>query len=1120
MGLADLNKRLFDAGVRSRGEGIFRSRGVRDVAQTQATIHAKVRSSSGAGNYDVEIRLTPNRKDVDDFECSCPYSDGGAACKHIWAALRHIDAYSGRIDSAANVPAVSQTKTIAAGKAATSSPRKPIANVAGKATGGIQSAQTPEWRTVLSQLTVETEDDIESASPCRRQEPHRGQSFWYIVNVDSTLNGPNITIDLMTQQMRGNGEPGAIKEYRLDQNELSRVLDQEHRLLLADLYRIYRTDSGYNYSWQIPATSQFTLRPLMQQAVLPKLAETGRLCWRLSSQVPVEDVRFVTLEKDAYWEPSIEFVRKPDSQEWIITGRLIQKVYSSDDVQQVRPLTDLLWLNQSGLAMFPETLSNIRVRHQYGWLQLLRRRAELRVPFSDHAAFVAQILATPALREMPLPADFCPCRTDVACQPRLRLASYSSLHHEMRHRPFVFGTVDFLYDGHSVSTNEPSPVIGTGAAMIRRDSFAESSHLKSITDLGANTFESFDEFGDVNVQLPDKQANSILMKLLESNWEVEAEGGKVKWPGVFRMGVSSSLDWFDLNGELDFDGISATLPELLRAAQAGDEFIKLSDGTRGMLPEKWLQRYSTLISLGEVDGDAVRFKPSQAMILDAMLEAQENATRDRDFKAYCKKLREFSGIKQKPAPKTFKGELRDYQKDGLSWLSFLNEFRLGGCLADDMGLGKTVQVLALLEARRTRRLKADDVRRPSLVVVPKSLIFNWIKEAQRFAPQLKVVNHTGLLRHGNELSAADVIITTYGTLRMDIVTIEKLHFDYIILDEAQAIKNSDSQSAKVCRLLKSDFRLAMTGTPVENHLGELWSLFEFLNPGMLGASSAFQRLTSSRDEEEEERAAALGMISKALRPFMLRRTKTQVLKDLPGKTEQTLFCEMPPKQKKLYNELKKFYQAQLKNKIQEVGLKRSKIHVLEALLRLRQAACHPGLIDPKRAKEESGKMEAVLEQLTQIAADGHKALVFSQFTSLLDIVRRRLDKENICYAYLDGKTTKRQQVVENFQSDPNCPLFLISLKAGGHGLNLTAADYVFILDPWWNPAVEAQAVDRVHRMGQDRHVFAYRLISKDTVEERILEMQKEKRALAEAVISADASLISSLTAEDLAMLLS
>ncbi len=290
---------------------------------------------------------------------------------------------------------------------------------------------------------------------------------------------------------------------------------------------------------------------------------------------------------------------------------------------------------------------------------------------------------------------------------------------------------------------------------------------------------------------------------------------------------------------------------------------------------------------------------------------------------------------------------------------------------------------------------------------------------------------------------------------------------------------------------------------------------------MLGSSNAFKNLTRARNtDDEDDSQQHLQTVAQALRPFMLRRTKEQVLTELPGKTEQTLYCDMPTKQKKLYNELRDYYRIQLDSKIKTDGLKKSKIHVLEALLRLRQAACHPGLIDKKRVAEPSGKIDAAVEQLVQLAAEGHKALVFSQFTSLLSIVKTRLDKENIPYEYLDGKTNKRQERVEAFQNNKDCPLFLISLKAGGHGLNLTAADYVFILDPWWNPAVEAQAVDQAHRMGQEKHVFAYRLICRDTVEERILEMQKGKRQLADAIISADGSLIKSLTAEDLQLLLS
>ena len=415
--------------------------------------------------------------------------------------------------------------------------------------------------------------------------------------------------------------------------------------------------------------------------------------------------------------------------------------------------------------------------------------------------------------------------------------------------------------------------------------------------------------------------------------------------------------------------------------------------------------------------------------------------------------------------------------------------------------------------------------------MPRSLVFNWIEEADRFTPNLRVLNYTGLERGAalSRIDDFDLIITTYGTLRRDVAKLRTCRFDYAILDEAQAIKNAASQSAKACRLLNARRRLAMTGTPVENHLGELWSLFEFLNPGMLGRHQKLTDLVGTGRrrgtpnvelKDHGPPAADLTALAHALRPFLLRRTKEQVLSELPPKTEQTLYCELDKAERALYDELRAHYRLSLIDRVNKFGLKKSKIHVLEALLRLRQAACHPGLLDKNKIDSGSSKLETLLEQLAEVIAEGHKALVFSQFTSLLAIVRRQLDREETVYEYLDGRTVNRQARVERFQSDPACRLFLISLKAGGQGLNLTAADYVFILDPWWNPAVEAQAVDRAHRIGQDRHVFAYRLIARDTVEEKILQLQDQKRGLAEAIVSADNSVMRNLTAEDLQLLLS
>lgn len=427
---------------------------------------------------------------------------------------------------------------------------------------------------------------------------------------------------------------------------------------------------------------------------------------------------------------------------------------------------------------------------------------------------------------------------------------------------------------------------------------------------------------------------------------------------------------------------------------------------------------------------------------------------------------------------------------------------LGGCLADDMGLGKTIQVLALLAG-----LKSD---KPSLIVVPRSLVYNWKEESARFTPKLRWLDYTGFTRQTalTQTPNTDVIITTYGTLRKDIGILKEMEFEYVILDEAQAIKNAGAQVAKAARLLHGDHRLALTGTPIENRLDDLWSIFEFLNPGMAG------HLPQWKD------ANAPAVLSKALRPFLLRRTKEQVLTELPQKTEQTLYCELGKKERALYTELRDHYRALLSKKIGNTGLKKSKIDVLAALLRLRQAACHPRLINPEMVTAESAKIETLVEQLKGVLAEGHKALVFSQFTSLLALARKRLEQENIVMEYLDGKTQNRKKCVDRFQTDPKCGVFLISLKAGGVGLNLTAADYIFILDPWWNPAVEAQAVDRAHRIGQTKPVFAYRLIAKDTVEEKIMQMQKDKKELADAILTENNSLIRSMSAEDLMWILS
>jgi SNF2 family DNA or RNA helicase len=431
-----------------------------------------------------------------------------------------------------------------------------------------------------------------------------------------------------------------------------------------------------------------------------------------------------------------------------------------------------------------------------------------------------------------------------------------------------------------------------------------------------------------------------------------------------------------------------------------------------------------------------------------------------------------------------------------------------------MGLGKTVMVLALLEDRRVAR--ESDAARTSVAVVPRSLVYNWMDEAARFAPGLRVLDYTGEARASAAVGDYDLLLTTYGTLRRDAARLAEHDFDYVILDEAQAIKNATTASAKAARVLRGRHRLALTGTPIENHLGEIWSLFEFLNPGFLGPATAFGRTIGPGRTDRLQ----LDLLARALRPFILRRTKEQVAPELPDKFEQTIHCDLEPPQRRFYDELRDHYRHSLLKTVARRGLARSKMQVLEALLRLRQAASHPALVDAARSAEASAKLDILLPRLRELAEEGHKALVFSQFTTLLGLLRGRLDDEGIVYEYLDGRTRDRAERVARFETDAGCPVFLISLKAGGVGLNLTAADYVFLLDPWWNPAVEAQAIDRAHRIGQTRHVFAYRLIARDTVEEKIAGLQATKRELADALLSEDAGLLRTLQTEDLEWLLS
>jgi hypothetical protein len=846
----------------------------------------------------------------------------------------------------------------------------------------------------------------------------------------------------------------------------------------------------------------------MQEALLPIMCRSGRC--RLRQMAQDEDLKELHWDEGEPWQFWLEVVPDESAAHYLVRGDLRRGAERMD-------LSTPVLLLRGGLVFWDDWVARLEDLGAFNLISLLRTSGPLLVPVKQKDDLVKELLRLPTLPKLELPEDL--RFEEVALAPKPRLKVRAPDRQRSYGTPRLRGELSFDYDGEIIPAAQPGRNIyqADRRRLLVRDRDAEGAAAEKLQQLG---FRPGPYYRSQDLELTPRHLPRTVRTLLEAGWHVEAEGKLYRNPGEIRIEVSSGIDWFDLRGTVQFGDTVAQLPALLAALKRGENAVRLDDGTFGMLPEEWLKKYGLLAGLGTAEGDHLRFSRSQVGLLDALLASQAEANFDLTFAQARDELRRFDGIEPADPPPSFVGELRGYQREGLGWLYFLQKFGFGGCLADDMGLGKTVQVLALLESRRLLRAQdGPDRPGPSLVVVPKSLVFNWKQEAARFTPKLRVLDHTGIgrLRPGEHFHDYDVVLTTYGTLRRDVIDFKDQVFDHCILDEAQAVKNAHSQSAKAVRLLRGNHRLVLSGTPVENHLGELWSLFEFLNPGMLGSASVFKLGgAGARNPDETTRS----LLARALRPFILRRTKEQVAQDLPQKLEQTIYCELEADQRKRYDELREHYRRELLARIDKDGIKKSTVHILEALLRLRQAACHPGLIDKRKVHESSAKLDVLLPQLAQVTEEGHKALVFSQFTSLLAIVRDRLNQDKVPYEYLDGRTRDRGAKVEHFQNDPDCKLFLVSLKAGGLGLNLTAAEYVFLLDPWWNPAVEAQAIDRAHRLGQTKPVFAYRLIARDTVEEKVLELQKTKRELADAIINADNSLIRNLGREDLELLLS
>ncbi len=603
--------------------------------------------------------------------------------------------------------------------------------------------------------------------------------------------------------------------------------------------------------------------------------------------------------------------------------------------------------------------------------------------------------------------------------------------------------------------------------------------------------------------------------LLNNNIQIRIDKTPVARQAKINIIVSSGIDWLDIHAQADENRLKKYLFNWQDIEKGflrdNNQFIFLS--------QQDIKKLQKLRHWGMNEKGQMKVSKHNIGLLSDISEDIDNPDQEdiAHAKKFLSKLKKFREIKQLSPPKSFQGSMRPYQREGYQWLHFLYEYQLNGILADDMGLGKTVQTIALL-TKLFEQKKISNV----LIVVPVSTMANWKNEWHTFAPGISVYQHQGIKRYDKikKITKNQVTLVSYHTLRNDLELFQQKEFDYLIMDESQNIKNPTSQIHRAIREVSAKHKLSLTGTPLENNTMDIWAQMQVLHPGILGTQKEFKnRFTNPIEVNQNHETSA--MLRQMIYPFLLRRKKEDVLKDLPPKEEIVYYCDMTPKQHEVYNQHAAYFQAKLLNMIDTDVPKGTKaMEILHALLRMRQISIFPELADKRFKNIPSAKFDAFKDLLADIIDGGHKVLIFSQFVQVLSILQEYLNKEKIKYSYIDGQTRNRQKQIDNFQKKKDIQVFLLSLKAGGVGINLTAADYVVLFDPWWNPAVESQAIDRSHRIGQKQKVLAYRLITKDTIEEKVLELQQKKKGLIEDIITEESNIFKSLTKDDIRHLFS
>lgn len=1070
----------FDTKVRQIGENFVLNKLVKVYRSQTHEVRSYIFDSR---TYDVSLKWQYLRShQILEVSCSCQYFLKGQSCPHVWATIIAInhDPFPEQASSLINIDVELGQFNVQDANSREEDvtidiPNRKLTNpILGHLDSAIKKSRETKRYSILSEYDE--------------------QEIWYDIGANDIHRSDNLKITFMTRYRGENTKSSKLKYFNYQDEKVQKLSDPKDRSTLMLLKR-FNTFEGQTYWQRKQQKNKNAICEVpkdLYEKILIDLSKMNRLC------MIIDDSPFALSydHKEVYFSFDVKNI----NETWNILGSFVDGD-TKIPLDQTKPITG------SGLLIYKERLLRVNYQGLEDLAKYLHKNKVIQIKdtpesqaelsyFVGHSTGLEHVSETGGLEIL---------KKNI--KPKMTL----ELHVDTGPMGIsLWGNLWAKYfDRKLLPLSEEVLNMKEEECFLVRDMSLEYSivtELNSIVGLKLNTSEE-----TFKLILTPSNFIEITRSLTQLGVEVLARDGKVVAPSSAETKIKAHSDWFELKSELVYKDKRLTLPHILQKVKDKSLFIQLGNGEIGILPEEWLNKQLHVAKLSQDKDGKVLIHKGMGLYLDNLFN-EEELVRPKSFSTYIDKLKNFHKVRMPALPETFKGTLRSYQADGVKWLYFLEKMGLGGCLADDMGLGKTVQVLATLESRRVR---FDNFS--SLVVAPKSLLFNWKSEIEKFTPEMRVAIYHGDPKErksilGN-LDQFDIILTTYGTCRRDVDTLKETSFNTIVLDESQAIKNESSQAAKSVCLLNSDFKIAMSGTPVENHLGELFSLFKFLNPDVFS-----RKIIGTNFDNPDEKVTK--NLLKGLSPLILRRTKKEVLPELPEKMETIVYCDMNERQDALYKEMMQYYQSNLVKKVQDQGVNKTKVHVLEALLRLRQAACHPKLVSPKYTLDDSAKVNYLIEQLKKIKESGHKALIFSQFTTLLKFVTTKVDELGHDYCYLDGKTSNREKEVQRFQEDKDCSFFFISIKAGGFGLNLTEASYCFILDPWWNPAVEAQAVDRAHRIGQKNKVMAYRLVTRGTVEEKVVELQNEKKELAQQLIYNDGSGLKDMSSEDFSFIFS